>query len=249
MKIVSWNVNGIRACLKKQGFAALIKESPDIIGVQETKAKEGQVGKFLEQYPVKVWNDAVRPGYAGTALFMKETPREVIKGINKEQHDQEGRVITADVGKFFVVNVYTPNSQRGLHRLSYRLAWDQAFGDFVKQLEKKRPVVIIGDLNVAHQEIDLFQPDTNRKNPGYTDEERASFSSFLASGFVDMFRQFNQLPGQYTWWSPMAQCRSRNIGWRIDYTCVSQVLKDKVKSASIFPQVLGSDHCPVSVSL
>ncbi|MDO8555898.1 MAG: exodeoxyribonuclease III [Nanoarchaeota archaeon] len=249
MKIISWNVNGIRATLKKGGFKSLEKESPDIIGVQEIKAQQGQVPQFLEQYPVKLWNSAVRPGYSGTALFMKEEPHEVMYGLGMDEHDQEGRVITADLDKFFLVNVYTPNSKRGLARLPYRLSWDHDFLQFVKQLEKKRPVLIVGDLNVAHQEIDLFHPDTNHKNPGFTDEERQSFSTLLDAGFVDMFRQFTKSAGHYTWWNPMAQCRVRNIGWRIDYTCASKSLQSKIKSSTILPHVFGSDHCPVSVSL
>ena len=249
MKIVSWNVNGIRATLKKGGFKSLEKEVPDIIGVQETKAQQGQVPAFLEQYPMKLWNSAIRPGYSGTALFMKDEPREVIYGLGIDKHDQEGRVITVDLEKFFLVNVYTPNSQRGLHRLPYRLSWDKDFLQFVKKLEKKRPVLIIGDLNVAHQDIDLFHPHTNHKNPGFTDEERQSFSTLLDAGFIDMFRQFTRAPGHYTWWNPMAQCRARNIGWRIDYTCASEGLQPKIKSSAILPHIFGSDHCPVSVSL
>ncbi|MDO8556730.1 MAG: exodeoxyribonuclease III [Nanoarchaeota archaeon] len=247
MHIVSWNVNGIRAVLRKNAFAAVEKLSPDVVCVQETKARREQVPDFFHKYPVKLWNSAVKPGYSGVGMFLVEEPKDVLYGLDIAKHDQEGRVITADLGKFFLVNVYTPNSKHGLLRLDYRLSWDADFRDFVSGLKRKKPVLVVGDLNVAHNEIDLAHPKTNRKNPGFSDEERNSFSSLLGKGFVDTFRMFESGPGHYTWWRPMFNARARNMGWRIDYGVCSDSLKSKVVAAPIYPKIFGSDHCPVGV--
>ena len=247
MHIVSWNVNGIRAVLRKNALAAIEKLNPDVVCVQETKARKEQVPDFFTQYPCKLWNSAVKPGYSGTGVFLKEEPDDIIYGLGIEKHDQEGRLIAADMGKFFLVNVYTPNSQHGLLRLEYRLSWDQDFHKFVSNLQKKKPVVVVGDLNVAHTEIDLAHPKTNHNNPGFSDAERQSFSQLLGKGFVDTFRSFESGPGHYTWWRQMFNARARNLGWRIDYGIVSAALVSKVEAAPIYPKIFGSDHCTVGV--
>ncbi len=248
--IISWNVNGIRSVLKK-GFLKVIEEySPDIFCLQETRALPHEVELKLPEYH-NFWNAADKPGYSGTAIFSRVKPLEVELGMGISEHDREGRVTTAEFKDFFLVNVYVPNSKRDLSRLAYRQKWDLDFYKFLKKLEKKKPVVFCGDMNVAHQEIDLTYPKANRRNHGFTDEERAGFDRFIAEGkFIDTFRFFKgDESGHYSWWSQMGRCRERNIGWRIDYFCVSAVLKPRLVRAAILPSVLGSDHCPVLVEL
>ncbi len=249
MKFISWNVNGIRAVLKKGFMDFLQEQNPDIICLQETKAHKEQVDISLDNYPFDYWNSAVKKGYSGTAIFSKKEPLNIIYGIGIEEHDQEGRVITAEFEDYYLVTVYTPNSKRELLRLEYRQQWDIDFLKFVKELEKKKPVIFCGDLNVAHKEIDLKNPKTNRRNPGFTDEERASFDNIESAGFIDTFREFNVEGGHYTWWSYMFQARTKDIGWRIDYFCISESLKPQLKDAYILKDVLGSDHAPVVMEL
>jgi len=249
MKFISWNVNGIRAVLKKGFMDFLQEQNPDIICLQETKAHKEQVDISLDNYPFDYWNSAVKKGYSGTAIFSKKEPLNIIYGIGIEEHDQEGRVITAEFEDYYLVTVYTPNSKRELLRLEYRQQWDIDFLKFVKELEKKKPVIFCGDLNVAHKEIDLKNPKTNRRNPGFTDEERASFDNIESAGFIDTFREFNVEGGHYTWWSYMFQARKKDIGWRIDYFCISESLKPQLKDAYILKDVLGSDHAPVVMEL
>ncbi|MBI2871075.1 MAG: exodeoxyribonuclease III [Candidatus Omnitrophica bacterium] len=247
MKFVSWNVNGIRSILTK-GFLTFVRESdPDVLCVQETRAVEDEAGLKLEGYHA-FWNPAQKKGYAGTAVFSKVKPLAVTRGLGVLEHDGEGRVITLEFKDFFLVNVYTPNSQRGLTRLKYRTGeWDVDFLKYVKTLERKKPVVFCGDLNVAHKEIDLARPKDNRRNAGFTDEERASFDAIVRSGFLDAFREFEKGGGHYTWWSYMNGARERNIGWRIDYFLISPALKHRLRSSAIHPEVGGSDHCPVAM--
>ena len=249
MKLISWNVNGLRACVGK-GFLDFFYEiDADIFCIQETKLQEGQIDLNLEGY-YQYWNYAEKKGYSGTAVFTKIEPISVSYGLNIEEHDKEGRVITLEYDDFYLVNVYTPNSQRELARLDYRMKWEDDFREYLKLLENKKPVVLCGDLNVAHKEIDLKNPSTNRKNAGFSDEEREKMSFLLDSGFVDTFRHFYpDKEDAYTWWSYMRQARDRNVGWRIDYFIVSESLKDRIKSASIHSSILGSDHCPVEVIL
>lgn len=249
MKIVSWNVNGIRAILKK-GFEDFVAEqSPDILCLQETKAHPDQVDLRLDSYH-QYWNSAEKKGYSGVAIFTKKKPLATHYGISIEKHDTEGRVLTLEYDKFYLVNVYTPNSQNGLRRLDYRSnEWDVDFLSYVKSLEKKKPVVFCGDLNVAHKEIDLANPATNKKNAGFTPEERAGFDNIVAAGFIDTFREFNAEPGQYTWWSYRTNARERNVGWRIDYFCVSGSLQTYLEKADILSDVMGSDHCPIILEL
>ena len=249
MKFISWNVNGIRAVLKKGFMDFLQEQNPDIICLQETKAHKEQVDISLDNYPFDYWNSAVKKGYSGTAIFSKKEPLNIIYDIGIEEHDQEGRVITAEFEDYYLVTVYTPNSKRELLRLEYRQQWDIDFLKFVKELEKKKPVIFCGDLNVAHKEIDLKNPKTNRRNPGFTDEERASFDNIESAGFIDTFREFNVEGGHYTWWSYMFQARKKDIGWRIDYFCISESLKPQLKGAYILKDVLGSDHAPVVMEL
>ncbi len=249
MRLISWNVNGIRACMEK-GFMDFFKEADaDIFCLQETKLQAGQIELELPGY-YQYWNYAQKKGYSGTALFTKTEPLSVAYGIGKKEHDQEGRVITAEFEEFYVVTVYTPNAQRELTRLSYRMEWEAAFLAYLKKLEENKPVIFCGDLNVAHKEIDLKNPKTNRKNAGFTDEERGCFTKVLESGFVDTFRYFYpDLEGVYSWWSYMFQARAKNVGWRIDYFVASESLKDKLLDASIHTKVMGSDHCPVELAL
>lgn len=249
MKLISWNVNGIRACLQK-GFMDFFEEADaDIFCLQETKLQEGQHDLELPGY-YQYWNYAEKKGYSGTALFTKIEPQSVVYGIGVEEHDHEGRVITAEYEDFYVVTVYTPNSQRELTRLAYRMQWEEAFLAYVKKLEEKKSVIFCGDLNVAHQEIDLKNPKTNRKNAGFTDEERACFTRVLENGFIDTFRHFYpDLEGVYSWWSYMFQARAKNAGWRIDYFVTSGALADRLKDAKIHTGVMGSDHCPVELDL
>ena len=255
--ILSWNINGIRAILKK-GFESFINENNyDIICLQETKISEDLVDNFLfEFYPNTLWNCADKKGYSGTAILCKEKPISVIKGIGIEKHDKEGRVISAEFPNFYLVNVYTPNSQNQgddgrPKRLNYRcLEWDIDFLNYILTLEKTKPVVVCGDLNVAHREIDLANPKTNRNNAGFTDEERKGFQNLLDSGFLDIYREINpNTTGAYSWWSYRANARARNIGWRIDYFCISKLLKNKVVTVKILPEIMGSDHCPISLML
>ena len=249
MRLISWNVNGLRACVDK-GFMDFFKEADaDIFCLQETKLQEGQIDLELPGYH-QYWNYAEKKGYSGTALFTKKEPISVAYGIGVEEHDHEGRVITAEFEEFYVVTVYTPNSQDELKRLDYRMKWEADFLAYLKKLEETKPVIFCGDLNVAHKEIDLKNPKTNRKNAGFTDEERASFTKVLESGFIDSFRHFYpDQAGIYSWWSYRFQARAKNAGWRIDYFVVSECLKDRLLDASIHTKVMGSDHCPVELAL
>ena len=249
MKIISWNVNGIRAVIKK-GFYDFVDEyQPDILCIQETKAHKEQVDLDLSNYPYQYWNSAVKKGYSSTAIFSKVKPLNIINDMGIEEHDQEGRVITMELDKYYLVTVYTPNSKRELLRLPYRQKWDADFLEYMKKLEKDKPVIFCGDLNVAHEEIDLKNPKTNHFNPGFTDEERRGFSNIVESGFIDTFREFNKDGGHYTWWSYMFQARKRDIGWRIDYFCISKILKSKLLDAYILKDVMGSDHAPVVMEI
>lgn len=249
MKLISWNVNGIRAMLRKGHLAEIEALDPDIFCVQETKAHPDQVDIEFSQYPHHYWNAAEKKGYSGTAIFSKQKPKHVEYDIGIAKHDKEGRVITLEFPKFYLVNVYTPNAGEGLKRLAYRQGWDEAFRKYVKKLDKKKPVVICGDLNVAHKEIDIARPDDNHMSAGFTDEERAGFTKFLDAGFLDTFREVNQEPDQYTWWSYRTRARERNIGWRIDYFCISKAFRRRMKDATIYPKILGSDHCPIGLIL
>lgn len=249
MKLISWNVNGIRACVGK-GFLDYFKEADaDVFCIQETKMQAGQLELDLEGYE-QYWNYAQRKGYSGTAIFTKKKPLSVSYGIGIEEHDTEGRVITLEFEDFYMVTVYTPNSQNELARLDYRMEWEDAFLSYIKKLEENKPVIICGDLNVAHQEIDLKNPKTNRKNAGFTDEERGKFQTLLDNGFIDTFRYFYpDQTGIYSWWSYRFQARAKNAGWRIDYFLVSDSLKDRLTDAKIHTDVMGSDHCPVELVL
>ena len=249
MKLISWNVNGIRAVLKKGFTEFLERENPDIICLQETKAHEAQVNYKLKTYE-QYWNDAERRGYAGTAVFTKISPLSMHKGMSKEEHNKEGRILTLEFKNFYLVNVYTPNAQPELKRLKYRQEWDKDFLDYLKKLEKTKPVIVCGDFNVAHKEIDLARPKDNLKNPGFTEEEREGFSKYIEHGFTDAFRYFYpNKKDQYTWWSVRTNARERNVGWRIDYFCISKELQSKLKEAKILSHVKGSDHCPVEITL
>ena len=246
-KLISWNVNGLRACVTK-GFLDYFKEvDADVFCVQETKLQEGQIDLQLDGYH-QYWNYAEKKGYSGTAMFTKEEPISVSYGIGVEEHDKEGRVITAEFDSCYVVTCYTPNSQNELKRLDYRMTWEDAFKAYLKELEKTKPVILCGDLNVAHKEIDLKNPKTNRKNAGFTDEEREKMTLLLDSGFTDTFRFFNpDKEGIYSWWSYRFKAREKNAGWRIDYFITSKVLDEKLVSADIHTDILGSDHCPVEL--
>ena len=249
MKLISWNVNGLRACVTK-GFLDFFREADaDIFCIQESKLQEGQIDLNLPGY-FQYWNYAVKKGYSGTAVFTRKEPLSVQYGIGREEHDQEGRVITLEYPDFYLVTVYTPNSQSELARLDYRMKWEEDFLAYLKKLEKKHPVVFCGDFNVAHQEIDLKNPKTNRRNAGFTDEEREKFTQLLESGFTDTFRYFYPEREQaYSWWSYRFKAREKNAGWRIDYFCVSDCLRDRLEDAKILSEVLGSDHCPVELDL
>ena len=253
MKLISWNVNGIRAALKKGAAEAIIAEDPDIFCLQETKARPEQVELPLELGSFKnYWNSAEKKGYSGTVIFSRQEPLVVLMVMGVAAHDSEGRVISAEFTDFVLVNVYTPNSQNELRRLDYRLEWDKTFRVYLKHLENSRqkPVIFCGDLNVAHQEIDLARPGQNRMSAGFSDEERESFSQTLASGFTDTFRHFHpETMDAYSWWSFRAQSRARNVGWRLDYFGVSNSFLDRLESASIYPDIHGSDHCPVGIVL
>ncbi|QOX62612.1 exodeoxyribonuclease III [Anoxybacterium hadale] len=249
MKLITWNVNGLRACLGK-GFLDFCKEqNPDCICIQETKMQEGQVEIILEGYE-QYWNSAEKKGYSGTAIFSKEKPISINYDINAEGHDKEGRAVTLEFPEFYLITVYTPNSQEKLARLDYRMEWEDAFRSYVTELDEKKPVIICGDLNVAHQEIDLKNPAANRKNAGFSDEERAKMTELLDSGFTDTFRHlYPDATGIYTWWSYRFNARANNAGWRIDYFLASDRIKDKIKDVVIFDQVFGSDHCPVMLDI
>ena len=249
MKLISWNVNGLRAIYKK-GFEEIFKDiDADIFCVQETKMQEGQMEINLQEYE-KFFNYAQRKGYSGTAIFTKIKPECVTYGIGIEEHDKEGRTITLEFKDFFLVNVYTPNSGRELARLDYRMEWEDAFRNYLKELDKIKPVIICGDLNVAHKEIDLKNPKTNRKNAGFTDEERNKMTKLLDNGFVDTFRYlYPNKENAYTWWSYMGHAREKNIGWRIDYFIVSERFSKNIKNAFILPEIMGSDHCPVGLEI
>ena len=249
MKLISWNVNGLRAVLRKNFLNYLAAENPDILCLQETKASPDQVEQLWPAAYTTCWNTAEQRGYSGTAIFTKTRPLKVSCGIGMAEHDREGRVLTAEFTQFFLVNVYVPNSQRELTRLAYRQQWDRDFLRHLKKLERRKPVVFCGDLNVAHTELDLTNPKANVHNHGFTPEERAGFSAFVRAGFVDTFREFEKSGGHYTWWSQMTGARSRNVGWRIDYFLISAVLRPRLKRAFICPEVMGSDHCPVGIEL
>ena len=249
MKLISWNVNGLRAVMGKNFMEFFNKIDADVFCLQETKLQAGQIEMDLPGYH-QYWNYAEKKGYSGTALFTKEEPISVTYGIGVEEHDHEGRVITAEFEEFYVVTVYTPNSQDELKRLDYRMKWEADFLAYLKKLEETKPIIFCGDLNVAHKEIDLKNPKTNRKNAGFTDEERACFDKVLESGFIDSFRYFYpDQEGIYSWWSYRFQARAKNAGWRIDYFLVSEKLKKRMKGADILTDIMGSDHCPVVLEL
>jgi len=248
MRLLSWNLNGIRAMIGK-GFVDIVhNDQPDILCVQETKAHPDQVGLELKGYS-QYWNSAEKKGYSGTAIFTKKKPLDVSYGLGIEHHDKEGRVITLEFPKFYLVNVYTPNAKPGLLRLDYRMQWDKDFLSHCKKLEKNKPVIICGDLNVAHKEIDLRNPRANKNNPGFSPNERKGFDNIVGKGFIDTFREFNKEPDQYSWWSYRFNSRAKNIGWRIDYFLISPDLRKQLKDAFIMPEVMGSDHCPVGIVL
>ena len=253
MKLISWNVNGLRAVINK-GFKDFFKEvDADIFSIQETKMQEAQLDETIlqifEGYN-SYWNSAEKKGYSGTAIFTKQKPLNVTYGIGKEEHDKEGRVITLEFEKFYMVNIYTPNSKRELERLDYRQIWEDEIRAYLLDLSTKKPVVMCGDLNVAHNEIDLKNPKTNRKNAGFTDEERAKMTELLNAGFIDTFRyKYPEVEGKYSWWSYMFHAREKNAGWRIDYFIVSESLKDKIEDAKILDDIYGSDHCPIELDL
>tara|TARA_Y100000591_G_C21712336_1_gene634213 strand:+ start:139 stop:897 length:759 start_codon:yes stop_codon:yes gene_type:complete len=250
MKIISWNVNGIRAVIKK-GFYDFVDEyKPDILCLQETKAHPEQVNIRLNQYPYQFWNSAEKKGYSGTAIFSKKEPLSVKNNIGIDKHDNEGRVIAVEFEDYFLVTVYTPNSKRELLRLEYRAQeWDIDFLKYLKKLEEEKPVIFCGDLNVAHKEIDLKNPKTNKRNAGFTNEERSGFDNYIESGFIDTFREFEKGEGHYTWWSYMFNSRAKNVGWRIDYFCISQILRSKLAKSYILKDVMGSDHAPVAIEI
>ena len=248
MKLISWNVNGLRACMNK-GFEDFLRTSEaDAFCLQETKMQREQADFVFDGYE-EYWNSAEKKGYSGTAIFSKNAPLNVTYGIGIEEHDKEGRVITAEYENFYLVTVYTPNSQRELARLDYRMVWEDVFRAYLLELDKKKPVIVCGDLNVAAEEIDLKNPKTNRKNAGFTDEERAKFRELKAAGFVDTFRHLHPEEVKYSWWSYMFKAREKNAGWRIDYFVVSERIADKVQAAEIHTEILGSDHCPVSIEI
>ncbi len=248
MKLISWNVNGLRACVGKGFEESFGQLDADFFCLQETKMQQGQLDLQVEGY-TSYWNYAEKKGYSGTAVYTRHTPLSVSYGIGVDEHDHEGRVITLEMDDFYLVTVYTPNSQDGLRRLDYRMAWEDAFLAYLQALDAKKPVVVCGDMNVAHQEIDLKNPKTNRRNAGFTDEERAKFSHLLESGFTDTFRLLHPDEIKYSWWSYRFKAREKNAGWRIDYFLVSDRLADRVSAAEIHNEIMGSDHCPVELVL
>ena len=248
MRFISWNVNGLRACMGK-GFAEFFAESgADIFAIQESKLQEGQIDFAPEGYHA-YWNYAEKKGYSGTAVFSKKEPLSVTYGIGVEEHDHEGRVITLEFGDFYFITCYTPNSQDELRRLEYRMRWEDDFLAYIRGLEKTKPVIFCGDLNVAHEEIDLKNPKTNHHNPGFTDEERAKFDALMDAGFIDTFRHFYPDREQYSWWSYRFHAREKNVGWRIDYFIASGSLAGRLADAEIFSDITGSDHCPVGLTI
>lgn len=249
MKLISWNVNGLRACCEKGFRETFAQLDADIFCLQETKMQAGQLDLTFEGYH-DYWNYAEKKGYSGTAVFTRQEPLNVTYDMGIDEHDHEGRVITLEMPEFYLVTVYTPNSQDQLRRLDYRMTWEDSFRQYVKRLDEQKPVIICGDLNVAHEEIDLKNPKTNHMSAGFTDEERAKFSELLAAGFTDTFRHFNpDLAGVYSYWSYRFQARKKNAGWRIDYFVVSNRFMDRVEGAAIHTEILGSDHCPVELTL
>ncbi len=248
MKFVSWNVNGIRACITKGFIESFNELDADFFCIQESKLQEGQIDLNLPGY-LQYWNYALRKGYSGTAIFTKHEPLSVAYGLGIAEHDEEGRVITLEYKDFYIVTVYTPNSKDGLLRLDYRMKWEDDFRAYLNALAKKKPVVLCGDLNVAHEEIDLKNPSSNHRNAGFTDEERGKLTELLESGFVDTFRYLHPEDVEYSWWSYRFKARERNAGWRIDYFLVSDALKDRITAASIHQEIFGSDHCPVEVNI
>ena len=249
MRFISWNVNGLRACVGKNFMEYFNEADADIFCVQETKMQEGQLTLDTKGYS-QYWNYAEKKGYSGTAVFTKKEPLSVKYGIGVEEHDHEGRVITLEFDNYYFITVYVPNSQDGLKRLDYRMCWEDDFLNYIKKLDKKKPVIYCGDLNVAHEEIDLKNPSTNHMNAGFSDEERGKFSDVLAAGFVDSFRYlYPDAVGAYSWWSYRMKARERNAGWRIDYFVVSEKLKSAIKEAKIHSEIMGSDHCPVELEI
>ncbi|UQT51533.1 exodeoxyribonuclease III [Bacillus velezensis] len=250
MKLISWNVNGLRAVMKKIDINTYVQETEaDILCLQETKVQDGQVSLQPEGYHA-YWNYAVKKGYSGTAVFSKEKPLHVFYGLGIGDHDQEGRVITLEFENVFVVNCYTPNAKRGLERIDYRLQWEADFKDYLQKLDRKKPVILCGDLNVAHREIDLKNPKANRKNAGFSEQEREAFSALLNAGFTDSFRYlYPDQEGAYSWWSYRTNAREKNIGWRLDYVIVSDRLKPRISEAAICADIMGSDHCPVEMTV
>lgn len=249
MKLISWNVNGLRACLNK-GFMDFFNQiDADIVCLQETKMQPGQVELDLPGYR-QYWHSAIKKGYSGTAVFSRVEPLQVQYGIGVEEHEGEGRVITLEFPDWYLVTVYTPNAQRELARIDYRMSWEDAFRAYLKELDAKKPVIVCGDMNVAHQEIDLKNPKTNRGNAGFSDQEREKMTKLLESGFTDTFRFLHpDAVGAYTWWSYMFHAREKNAGWRIDYFLISDRLRDKLQASEIHPEVMGSDHCPVELQI
>ena len=249
MKLISWNVNGLRAVLRKNFLGFLEAEKPDILCLQETKCRPDDVEQLWPRHYTTYWNSAEKKGYSGTAIFTRTRPLKVEPHMGLAEHDREGRVLAAEFSDFFLVNVYVPNSKRDLSRLAYRQKWDADFLRYLRKLERKKPVIFCGDLNVAHTEIDLANPKANVNNHGFTPQERAGFSAFVQAGFLDTFREFEPGGGHYTWWSPMSGARSRNVGWRIDYFLASKSLRPRLKKAFIRPEVMDSDHCPVGIEI
>ena len=249
MKLISWNVNGIRACLTK-GFEDIFKKlDADIFCIQETKCQPEQIELEFEGY-TSYWNSAEKKGYSGTAIFTKQKPINVTYGIGIEEHDKEGRVITLEFEKFYMVDIYTPNSKRELERLDYRQIWEDEIRKYLLKLNETKPVIMCGDLNVAHKEIDLKNPKTNRNNAGFTDEERQKMTELLDAGFTDSFRYlYPDKENAYSWWSYMGHAREKNVGWRIDYFIVSKSIENQIKEAKIYPEIMGSDHCPVGLEI
>lgn len=249
MRLLSWNVNGIRAVLRRNFLEFLQTEAPDVLCLQETKADPNSVEQLWPAHFTTYWSSARKKGYSGTVIFTRSRPLSVTRGIGMPECDEEGRAITAEFAGFYLVNVYVPNSKPGLARLPCRLEWDRCLLGHLKTLEQAKPVVLCGDLNVAHTELDLANPRSNLGSPGFSSKERAGFGDLLAAGFIDTFREFEKGGGHYTWWSPFAGARARNLGWRIDYFLISQTLRPKLRSAFILPAVPGSDHCPVGIEL
>ena len=249
LKLISWNVNGLRAVLRRKGFAFLARERPHVLCLQETRTGPDDLGRILPGLPYQHWYPALRPGYSGTATFSLQEPLSVRRGLGVPEHEREGRVLTTEFEELFVINVYTPNSRRDLSRLPYRLDWDRAFLRFLRRLSARKPVLFCGDINVAHEEIDLARPKENHHTHGFTDKERAGFSAILRAGFVDTFRALHPEGGNYTWWNLATRARERNVGWRIDYVVISESLRRSLTEAFILPKVMGSDHCPVGVTL